>query len=159
MKLTQLTLLVSAVIIMASCGSNKSSKKNADHIKPLDIEIPSELKGNDEAVQFIESSEIVINEWSNTLEDLLQETEDFAGKEEADLSMMDKMKLIKISTEFMAKMAEFGVRMSEIESTAHALENGLSEEELAAFEVAYQAFENRMVELGEKYENYGKENQ
>ncbi len=141
------------LIIMSSCSSND---KESNHLAPLNVEIPEELTNNQEAVKFIEGSEMVINHWSDTLEELLQESEEYVGKEESDLSMMDKMKLAQIGIGFMSKMAEFGSEMSQLEITANTIENGLSDEELQAFEVARQAFKNRIEELGEKYENYGK---
>lgn len=155
MKYKSILIFATIVLVTLSCSNNKKRTSN-NTLPPLKIEIPKELKDNKEAVQFIKISEITINEWSNTLEELFQKTEEYANVPEENLSMMDKMKLAKIGMEFVGKMAEFGSKITEIESTASAIENGLSEEELLAFEVAQKAFKNRIEELGKKYENYGK---
>ncbi len=120
------------LIMMVSCSSVNNSSK---HLEPLNIEIPTELEGNLKVVKFIESSEVVINHWSDTLEELFDESEEYLGKEESDLSMKDKMKLAQIGFSFMSKMAEFGTDMSQLNTTAMSLEDGLSDKELQAFEL------------------------
>lgn len=63
---------IAAVIMMAAllaaCGQ---SGKNGS-LPPVEIEIPSELKDNPEVVEFIKESEKTINEFTVTVEEMVE---------------------------------------------------------------------------------------
>lgn len=147
-----LTIALLAACLAFACSSNKKSKH---YLPPLEVEVPEALKGNDEAEAFVEATCEAINQWSNSFEDLAIEAEEFVGVEEEDLSAFDKIKLVKIMGEFMVNMGEFALKCEEIEKQSDMIKDGLSEEELQAFESIKLAFDQRIEELGEKYKDYG----
>lgn len=142
-------------LIISSCSSDKAKK--GDYLPPLKAEIPESLQDNDEAKKFIEESTDALNQWSITLEDLVVECEPFVGKDESELSAMDKLKLGKIMMEFVANMGQFAVKVAEMEQFATSIEDGLDDQEMEAMAVVMDSFENRINEINEKYKNFGKE--
>ncbi len=98
MKTTILILFVAVTaILFSSCGNSPSS---SGKLPPLKIEVPAELKGNPEIVQFIKDSEEAINLYSNTAEDLAEDCKEFVGKNEEDLTMLDKVKMVSVLGQF-----------------------------------------------------------
>ncbi len=152
MKAIKLIFISIVVLVLVSCSSNN---KSTNHLEPLKIDIPKELKNNEEVVIFIEGSESVINKWSDSLESLFNDSEEFVGKSEDDLSIKDQIKLTQIGLDFMSQMAEFGAEMTLLENSAATVQSGLSDKELEAFDIVKQALKLRIDELGEKYRNFG----
>ncbi len=152
-------ILKGAMLLMISflVFSCSSEKKKANYLPELIIEVPESLKDNPEAVEFIDASSETLNLWSVTFEDLVVECEPFAGKTEEELSTMDKLKLGKIMMKFMANMGQFAVKVAEMEQSVTMIEDGLNQEEAEALMLVMNTFEKRIEEIGDKYENFGKE--
>ncbi len=55
-------------------------QKKFGSLPPVTIEIPDELKSNPELVGFIKDSEKVINEFLDTVEDLVEKLKPYADK-------------------------------------------------------------------------------
>jgi hypothetical protein len=157
MKTTASQIIISILILfsLTNCSSNKAKK--GDYLPLLKTEIPASLKDNEEAKKFIEESTSVLNQWSVTFEDLVVECEPFVGKDESELSTMDKLKLGKIMMEFVANMGQFAVKMAEMEQFATSIEDGLDEDEMQAMAAVMDAFEIRIQEINTKYKDFGKE--
>lgn len=143
------------VLTLSNCSTDKAKKGN--YLPPLKAEIPETLKNNDEAKKFIIESTDILNHWSVTLEDLVVECEPFAGKDESELSTMDKLKLGKIMMEFVANMGQFAVKIAEMEQMATSIEDGLDEQEMQAMAAVMDAFEQRIEAINKKYKDFGKE--
>jgi hypothetical protein len=154
---TKLTFLFFAVAIFlsSSCGNSPSS---LGKLPPFKIEVPAELKGNKEVVQFIKDSEEAINLYSNTAEKLAEDCKDLVGKNEEDLSMLDKVKMVAALRQFTANFAQFAAKYGEMMEQTKIFEKGLNEEQTAALATVLDAFKNRMEQLEEKYKDYGIEN-
>jgi uncharacterized protein YsxB (DUF464 family) len=150
-------LIICVAIIIAIVSVSCLSEKKGDYLPPIKVEIPEALQSNTDAVTFINQSSEVLNQWSVTFEDLGVECEPFVGKEESELSTMDKLKLGKIMMEFMANMGQFAVKVAEMEQTASMIEDGLNEQEIEAMEVVMDSFDARIEELNDKYQDFGKE--
>jgi hypothetical protein len=146
----KLTLIL---LMLSSC----STDRKGDYLTPLKAEIPEALKENAEAIAFINESTSALNEWSIKFEDLVVECEPFIGKEESELSTMDKLKLGKIMMEFVASMGQFAVNMAEMDQNATTVEYYLDDAGQEALHVVVTIFENRINELNTKYQDFGKE--
>jgi len=154
-NLFKLVILLSLAALSPSCGNSPSSSAK---LPPLKIEVPSELKGNKEIVQFIKNSEDAINIYSNSAKELAEDCKDFIGKDENDLSVLDKVKMVAAFGQFTANFAQFATKYSEITEQTQLLEEGLTEEQTAALATVMEAFKQRMEQLEEKYKNYGVQN-
>jgi len=155
MKKASLKFLLLPIVFLTLFSCSSDSKK-AEYLPELDIVVPEVLQGNSEAVQFIETSTNVLNQWSVTFEDLVIQCEPFAGKTEEELSTMDKLKLGKIMMDFMSSMGQFAVKVAEIEQSVTMISDGLSTDEAAALDFVMSTFKQRIDDIGKKYENFGK---
>ena len=140
-----------AVFLTPSCVNSPSS---SGKLPPFKIEVPAELKGNKEIVQFIKESEEAINLYSNTAEELAHDCRDFIGKEEEDLNMLDKVKMVAALGQFTANFSQFAVKYGEMLEQTQVLEKGLSEEQTAALATVMEAFKTRMEQIEEKYKDF-----
>ena len=157
MKTTILILLVAVTaILFSSCGNTPSS---SGKLPPLKIEVPAELNGNPEIVQFIKDSEEAINLYSNTAEDLAEDCKEFVGKNEEDLTMLDKVKMVSVLGQFTANFAQFAAKYGEMMDQTEVLENGLNDEQAAALATVMEAFKQRMEQLEAKYKDINVQNQ
>jgi len=155
-KLTVLFLLFAVtVILFPSCGNSPSSSGS---LPPFKIDIPEELNGNDKIVKFIKDSEEAINLYSNTAEKLAEDCKDFVGKDEEDLNILEKVKMVAALGQFTSNFAQFAAKYGEMMEKTKIFEKGLNEEQTAALATVLDAFKNRMEQLEEKYKDYGIEN-
>lgn len=145
--------LTLVLLIISAC----STERKGDYLPPLKTEIPEALKANADAITFIEESIVALNEWSVTFEDFVVECEPFIGKEESELSTMDKLELGKIMMEFVASMGQFAVNMAEMDQNATTVEYYLDATGQEALHGVLTIFENRITELNIKYQDFGKE--
>lgn len=144
------TALLIVLVIACSCSGTKSS---ADHLPPLKIEVPAELKDNAEVVRFIKESEEAINLYTQSAEDLAEDCKSFAGKKEEDLSVLDKVKMLNAVGQFTANFAQFGAKYGEMTEQTKLFEEGMNEEQAAALATVLDAFKNRMQQIEEKYKD------
>lgn len=148
--------MLMVIILLPLCHCTEGSKKG-NYLPELRIEIPDAIKDNTEAVLFIENSQMIINQWSNTFEDLVIAGEPYVSKTEEELSAVDKLKLGKIMMDFMSGMGKFAVEIADIEQTLTTIEDGMTEKESNAMETVMTSFNKRISEIGKKYENFGNE--
>jgi len=141
--------------VLYSCKSEKEPKYN--YLPDLKVEIPASLKDNPEAIEFINGSSQALNEWSKNLEDLVIECQPYVGKEESELSAMDKLKLGKLMMEFMSDMGRFAVKAAEMDQHFTQIEDGLTEGQQQAFVTVMNAFKTRIEEINTRYQNFGKD--
>lgn len=143
-------LFLSVVAVLAvSCGGTGSDADNK--LGKLDVEIPDELKENKEVVEFIENMAEVSDEYALMIDDVLEDVGDLAGKDESELGMMDKMKLLKATGEITIGSAEIMSKWGEYMEKRADLGEQLSDNELKALESVMNRFEKRMEQIQEKY--------
>ncbi len=152
MKNTVILLLAMSLLwTFVSCSSDKSVSE-PDYLPPIKAEIPAELQDNPEAVEYINNTTEVLNEFSRELEDLFVKIEPYAHKEESELSPMEKLKVTKHTLKFTGQMARLGARMATMKETYQLMSDDLSEDEQKALEVINDTFMKRIRELNEKYD-------
>lgn len=157
MKSIGIHLLFAFFLLTLSSACSSEKEKSANYLPPFEVEVPKELKGNKPIEKFIDESKTSLNKWSNALEDLAVQCEPYVGKEESELTTMEKVKLGKIMMEFVANMGQFAVKVAEMEQMATAIEEDLNPEELQALTAVMDSFELRIQEINHKYKDFGKD--
>lgn len=141
-----------AIFLSPSCGNSPSP---SGKLPPFKIEVPAEIKGNKEIVQFIKDSEEAFNLYSNTAEELAYDCRDFIGKKEEDLNMLDRVKMVAALGQFTANFSQFAVKYGEMMEQTQILEKGLNEEQTVALATVMESFKTRMEQIEEKYKDFG----
>ncbi len=156
-QFSQLLFFLFIAVLLSSCGDNKTEKRNKDFLTPLKIEIPIELAKNTETVEFIQSSEGAINEFSDNIEELAIEGKDILSKNTEDLNAMDKIKLGKMAIHFVSNSTQMVSTLQKVQLYAENAEsNGLDESQIKALENVEKAMEKRISEINNKYKDYFK---
>ena len=150
----KITVLVALIVFMA-CNRDKAAKDeatNADNgLGALKIEIPTELKGNTEAVEFIKVSEAALNEYSQFVDKVYSECGSIIGKSEEELTMSERIKVMKVAGELAVGMAKYSVHYAEISEKTLMFNETMTEAELTAWATVTEAFATRMKQIDEKY--------
>lgn len=154
-RFSQLLFFLFIAVLLNSCGDNKNEERNKDFLTPLKIEIPTELAENTEAVEFIQSSESAINEFSDNIEELAIEGKDILSKKTEELDAMDKIKLGKMAIHFVSNSTQMASALQNVQLyIENAESNGLKESQIKTLENVEKAMENRITEINNKYKNY-----
>lgn len=146
-----LLLIVPILILFTACGGGKSNSVADNKLGKLEVEIPKELKDNKEVVAFIEGMAEVSDDYAIMIDETLEKTSEFIGKESEELSMMEQIKLVKITGEVALKSATSLVKWGEYMDKRSSLENELSDDELKALESVMLRFEKRMEQIETKH--------
>ncbi|HPR62409.1 MAG TPA: hypothetical protein PLF35_15740 [Prolixibacteraceae bacterium] len=145
-------LFVLLITFMVACKNNSNSGFiNAD---PLKIEIPDEIKGDKELVSFIRESEKSINEFALSIEKLYAEDPKLMQKEEEDMSMFEKLKLLKVAGEMAVLFGEFSTNYAEMNEKMGNYELSMTDDQAVALQTVADAFEKRMLLLEERIKKY-----
>ena len=141
-------------IFMISCNGHEE-KRNPEFLAPLTIEIPSELAANTDAIDFIKSSEIAINEFSDNIEKLAFDGKTILAKNVDEMDSFDQIKLGKMAIQFVSNSSQMKNTLENIEKYAeNAKANGINESQVKSLEIIGNTIENRITEINNKYENY-----
>jgi len=155
-QLTKTTFLLLIVLFISSCDS-KNEKRNPDFLKPLKIEIPKELENNEDAIEFIKSSENAINEFSDNIEELALDGKDILFKDVDEMGAMDKIKLGKMAVQFVSNSTQLaGVLEGAQKYVEDAKANDLDESQIKSLEIIEKTVEKRIAEINNKYKDYFK---
>lgn len=147
-KITHLLLIGLFAFMLAACGS----KNNADNrLGKLKLEIPSELKDKPEAVAYIKGMNKVVDDYAMIIDNALKDVGDLVGKSEDELSMLEKMRLIKATGEITIGAAPIMAKWVKYMEERELLINQLSNDELIAMESSWKRLEQRMKQIEEKY--------
>ncbi|NLZ95865.1 MAG: hypothetical protein GX921_08590 [Bacteroidales bacterium] len=156
-----LTLAVFAVsMFFSSCGDSSRKADNpqktvADSkLGKLDVEIPASLRDKPEVVAYIHDMNKVADEYAILIDKAL---EDFGGYENLDfddLSMMDKIKVMKASAEIGLKSMDMMAKWAEHHDRLNIYKEDLSEDETLALETVVNRFGERMKQIEKKHTKY-----
>ena len=146
-KLSYIVMIV-FVAFMASCNNKKANK--VETMPPLAVEIPAELQENPEIVKFIRASEKSINEFANKVESFYIENPDLLTKDVEEMSMVEKLKVMKVAGEMAIAFGEFSMHYAEMNTKMENFEEMMDEEQIAAMSTVGEAFEKRMKLLEER---------
>ncbi len=121
-------------------------------LPPVKIEIPQVSKNDKNAVEFIKTSETIINTLSDKMEAIAREGFKIVNKEKDQRSVIDKVKMAKLSIDFFSDGNKLNDEMEKIQKyIENKQNNGINESELQAYEAVEKAFENRVLQLNKKY--------
>lgn len=153
MKNTIVILLISSVLF-AACSS--SNKRNANFLPPLKITISDEIKGDEELVDVIKSSEKAMNEFSDNMEQLIVEGKDIYTKKQEDLSLMEQLKAGKLMVEFVSNSTQMAATIEKFDTYVETQKSQelINDTQLKALEGVGIAFQKRINDINEKYKNY-----
>lgn len=152
--INSLILIVCVCSTIIACGGKENGTKTADErLGKLEVDIPEELKNNDEVVEYIEGMTRVADEYAILMDDMLEEVGDLSGKEPEELTMMEQLKLVKATGEVAVRSAEIMAAWEEYQSKRNELDQLLSSEEIQALEEVLEHFEARMMQIAEKHED------
>lgn len=146
-KLSYIVMIV-FVAFMASCNNKKANK--VETMPPLAVEIPAKLQENPEIVKFIRASEKSINEFANKVESFYIENPDLLTKDVEEMSMVEKLKVMKVAGEMAIAFGEFSMHYAEMNTKMENFEEMMDEEQIAAMSTVGEAFEKRMKLLEER---------
>jgi len=150
----KITVLVALIVFMA-CNRDKAAKDEAakvsNELGALKIEIPAELKGNTEAVEFIKTSEAALNEYSQFVDKVYRECGSIIGKDEEDLTMSERIKVMKVAGELAIGMGKYAEHYAQIAEKTLMFNENMSESEQVAWATVTEAFATRMKQIDEKY--------
>jgi PBP1b-binding outer membrane lipoprotein LpoB len=159
-NLTSIYVLLITTLLFISCGENdtKSKKSKVNFLPPLTIEIPDNIKSDDELVEVVKSSEKALNEFSNNIEQLLVDGKDVL-REDFDMeeaSIMEKLKVGKLVVEFGSNSSQMLITLQKFESYVQEKQKQglINEEQLAALQKVGESFKTRMDEINTKYQHY-----
>lgn len=149
----QFAAIIIMTAILASCGQ---SGKKTGSLPPVEIEIPSELKDNPEVVAFIKESEKTINEFTVTVEEMVEKMKPYADENFDDLGMATQMRLMAIMGTAAMSFAEFTVKQAEIMEQGQYFEGQLNEDHGQAVGMVLHTFAERLELLEEKFKELDK---
>ncbi len=145
-------LLLLPFILIQSCTNSHIDRTG--FMPPLKIQVPNDVKKDTATMTFIRSSEKVINALSDRMENIAVNGKDLLGKKDKDMSVMDKIKMTKMSVQLLSVGASL---TNELVKIQHYIEKkqkeGISETDLKAYDAVEKALEKRIDALNNKYKN------
>ncbi|HAH58124.1 MAG: hypothetical protein KUL83_11650 [Lentimicrobium sp.] len=95
----------------------------------------------------------VLDEYALLIDETLEEAGEFVGKDQDDLSMMEQIKLAKITAEVAVKSVSTLEKWGKYLDQRVRIEEELNDQEAKAIEVVLSRFEKRMEQIQEKHAN------
>lgn len=139
-------------IIFGACSKQKDT--GFANVEPLKVEIPDEIKNNKELVDFIKSSEKSINDFAVSIENLYKEDPKLMQKDAEEMSMFEKLKLMKVAGEMAVLFGEFSMNYAEMNEELGNYELTMTNEQALALATVSETFEKRMLLLEEQIKKY-----
>jgi len=154
MKKTGVAIPAIMLLLFAVLQSCSKHLDRTGFMPPVKIHIPNDAKKDSSTVAFVKSSEKVINELSDRVENIAMNGKDLFGKNEEDLSVMDKIRMTKLSVQFLAAGNSLVTELENIQRYIDKKqEEGVSETDLKAYEAVEKAIEKRIRKLNKKYKH------
>jgi hypothetical protein len=151
------TLFIISFIMLSlpffqSCSTGTINRKG--FLPPVKISIPNEVKNDTATVSFIHSSEKIINEFSDRMEDIASNNQDLLKKKQEDMSVMDKIKMARVSVQFLAVGGSMANELVKIQQYVDRKQKeGVSENDMKAYKEVEKVVEKRINDLNNKYKN------
>lgn len=156
-----LALAVFAVsMFFSSCGdssrkADSPQKTVADSkLGKLDVEIPASLRDKPEVVAYIHDMNKVADEYAILIDKTLEDFGDYENLDFDDLSMMDKIKVMKVTAEIGFKSMEMMAKWGEHHDKLNLFKEDLTEDETLALETVVNRFGERMKQIEKKHSKY-----
>ena len=149
-----LFVVILLAVSMVSCGGRDSAKKAENRLGKLEVVIPDELKDNPEIVTYIEGMSEVVDSYALLMDEMIGDLSGFEGQAREDLKIGEQLKLTKAAAKFAMKAAPITAKWAEYEVKKGTVVDELTEEEILAFEALLKRFEQRMVQIEEKNQEF-----
>lgn len=156
-----IALAVFAVsMFFSSCGdssrkADSPQKTVADSkLGKLDVEIPASLRDKPEVVAYIHDMNKVADEYAILIDKTLEDFGDYENLDFDDLSMMDKIKVMKVTAEIGFKSMEMMAKWGEHHDKLNLFKEDLTEDETLALETVVNRFGERMKQIEKKHSKY-----
>ena len=151
-------LLVFALLLFTFSCSDKSQKTAADSkLGTIDVEIPESLKDKPEVVTYIHDMSRIADDYALLIDQVLTDLDGFEKKDMDNLSMMEKIKLMKVSSEVGFKSIDMISKWGDYHNKMNVYKEGLTEDEALALEGVVKRFEARMKQIEKKHSKFFKE--
>ncbi|MDD2552739.1 MAG: hypothetical protein PHO84_03330 [Dysgonamonadaceae bacterium] len=148
-----LTLAIIAIsMVTYSCADNPKRTAADNELGKIEVEIPASLKNKPEVVTYIHDMNKIADDYAMLIDQVLSDLGGLENKEDLDnLSMMDKIKLMKVSAEVGFKSIDIMSKWGDYHSKVNFFKEDLTEDEAVALEAVLKRFEKRMEQIEEKH--------
>jgi hypothetical protein len=148
-----ISLFLSLIFVgMAGCTGKID---RTGFLKPVKIKIPNDIKNDKSKVEFIKASEKIINDLSDRFENIALHNKELLNKKEDELTVMDKIKLTKLSVELISVGESLNRELEKINSYMDKKqEDGINQPDLKVYEIVEKSIEERINQLDKKYNDY-----
>ncbi len=153
MKTLLRIVFIASLVFSVACNNQKKSDEYS--IPPLTVEIPDELKDQPEIVEFIRDSEKSINHFAESVERVYIENPQLIGKDADEMSMVEKLKVLKVAGEMAVAFGEFSLSYANMNEKMNQFETEMTEDQALALATVGDAFEKRMELLEQRLEKLG----
>lgn len=152
LKQTVIAFIVVPMLLMSCSGNSSKNSSEADQkLGKLKVEIPAELNDKPEVVNYINGMNEVADEYALIIDQVMDEAGHLVGVPEEDLTMMQKIKLVKLTAEVASKSTVTMAKWAEYQEQRVAIEEQMTDEELEALNTVWTRFEERIKQIDNKY--------
>lgn len=145
-----MTAFLLIAVFLTSCGGKKEEEK-IDKLGKMEVVIPDALKDNPEMVAYVEGMTEVVDEYAILIDNMVEDFDDFIGKNFDELNMREKIKFTAKGAEAAMKSAPIMIKWAELENKHAVYDLELSEDELLALGTVMTRFEERMKQIEERH--------
>ncbi len=159
-KLFTFTLAIFTLsMLLSSCGGSSQKTEADNKLGKLDVEIPASLKNKPEVVAYIHSMSRVTDDYAILIDKTLEDFGDYQNKDFEELGMMDKIKVMKATTDVGFKSMDMMAKWAESHDKLNLFKEDLTEDETLALQTVVNRFEERMEQIKNKHAKYFNEDQ
>ena len=157
-RLFNFNLSVLAFLLFTTSCADNSKKTAADSkLGTIDVEIPQSLKGKPEVVEYIHDMNRIADDYAILIDQVLTDLSGFEKKDMENLSMMDKIKLMKVSSEVGFKSMDIMSKWGDYHNKMSFFKEDLTDDETLALEGVLKRFEERMKQIEKKHAKFFKD--
>ena len=155
MKKYRLSMLPLLFLMTAALLQSCSGKiDRTGFMPPVKIQIPEDAKADKATVEFVKSSEILINALSDKIEDIATNGKELLAKKDQDMTLMDNLKMTKLSVQFLSAGKSLTDELTKVQQYIEQKQKeGVSEADMKVYEAVEKTLENRINQLNKKYKD------
>src|SRR5690554_3030881 len=152
------TIIILTVSLLSTSCTGSSEKTPADNkLGRLEVEIPVTLRDKPEIVAYIHDMNKIVDDYAMLIDQVLTDLGGFENKDMENLGVMDKIRLMKVSTEVGFKSIDIMSKWSDYHDKVNFFMEDLTEDETLAFESVLKRFEERMNQIEKKHAKFFKD--
>lgn len=153
-----LTVTILTVSLLSPSCTGNSQKTPADNkLGRLEVEIPTTLRDKPEVVAYIHDMNKIADDYAMLIDQVLTDLGEFENKDMENLGMMDKIRLMKVSTEVGFKSIEIMSKWGDYHDKVNIFKEDLTEDEALALESVLKRFEERMSQIEKRHAKFFKD--